>query len=277
MSTIYGVTTGPAPGVEGESYAPDGVGVYGSAHGADAHGVEGVAPSGAGVRGESIDGAGVKGRSTNGSGVYGESANATGVAGHATGGTGVYGDSDTANGVTGQSNSGTGVFGGSTGGNGVVGASTSGSGVIGRADGPAARAATFLGTVVVDGDFQVTGAKSAAVPHPDGSQRLVYSLESPESWFEDYGSGQLVAGRAAVALDPDFAAIIDADTYHVFLTPYGETRGLFVGQRAPGGFTVQETGGGTSGVGFAYRIVARRGDIAPDRLAMIASPRPGPQ
>ncbi len=275
MSTIYGVTTGSAPGVEGESYAPDGVGVYGSAHGTDAHGVAGVAPSGAGVRGDSIDGAGVKGRSIDGSGVYGESANATGVEGQATGGTGVYGGSSTANGVTGQSNTGTGVFGGSTGGNGVVGASTNGSGVIGRADGPDARAATFLGKVVVDGDFQVTGAKSAAVAHPDGSQRLVYSLESPESWFEDYGSGQLVTGRAAVALDPDFAAIVDAETYHVFLTPYGETRGLFVSQRTSGGFTVQEIGDGTSGVGFAYRIVARRGDIAPGRLAVIAPPRSG--
>ncbi len=82
MSTIYGVTTGPPPGVEGEGYASDGVGVYGSAHGADAHGVADVAPGGAGVRGESIDGAGVKGRSTNGSGVYGDSDTANGVTGH---------------------------------------------------------------------------------------------------------------------------------------------------------------------------------------------------
>ena len=62
----------------------------------------------------------------------------------------------------------------------------------------------------------VGGAKSAAVPHPDGTHRRLYCVESPESWFEDFGKGQLDCGEADVAIDPTFAAVVDLDDYHVF-------------------------------------------------------------
>jgi hypothetical protein len=52
------------------------------------------------------------------------------------------------------------------------------------------------------------GPKSAAVPHPDGTTRILYCLECPESWFEDFGKGQLARGKAQIAFDPDFAAIV---------------------------------------------------------------------
>ena len=44
--------------------------------------------------------------------------------------------------------------------------------------------------VTVEGSLTVWGPKHAAVPHPDGSRRKLYSLESPESWFEDFGKGR---------------------------------------------------------------------------------------
>jgi len=34
----------------------------------------------------------------------------------------------------------------------------------------------------------IGGPKSAAVPHPDGTLRRLYCVESPESWFEDFGN-----------------------------------------------------------------------------------------
>jgi hypothetical protein len=77
----------------------------------------------------------------------------------------------------------------------------------------------FFGPVLVDGDF---GGKSAAVPHPDGSHRTLYAVESPDSWFEDFGHGSLAMGRAHVDIDPDFMALVHPDHYNVFLTPYGE-------------------------------------------------------
>jgi hypothetical protein len=122
------------------------------------------------------------------------------------------------------------------------------------------------------GNFVATGSKSAAVPHPDGSHRLLYCMESPESWFEDFGNGALGGGRAAVTLDPDFAAVVQATDYHVFLTPKGDSRGLYVSSQSPTGFTVHEQQGGTSSLGFSYRVVARRRDVAAERLAKFSLP-----
>ncbi len=71
------------------------------------------------------------------------------------------------------------------------------------------QAANIPGNLYVQGNFQVSGAKSAAVPHPDGTHRLLYCVESPEAWFEDFGTGTITAGKAEVTLDPDFAAVVD--------------------------------------------------------------------
>src|SRR5262249_31841482 len=46
-------------------------------------------------------------------------------------------------------------------------------------------AGVFAGDVLVNGPLTVTGGvNSAAIRHRDGSHRRLYSLESPESWFE---------------------------------------------------------------------------------------------
>jgi hypothetical protein len=54
----------------------------------------------------------------------------------------------------------------------------------------------FDGRVVVDGHLLVFGAKGAVVRQRDGSHRMLYSVESPESWFEDFGESRLVDGEA---------------------------------------------------------------------------------
>ena len=56
---------------------------------------------------------------------------------------------------------------------------------------PNAFAGVFQGKVVVQGRLIVTDPsyKSGALAHPDGSHRLVYCVESPESWIEDVGKG----------------------------------------------------------------------------------------
>ena len=75
---------------------------------------------------------------------------------------------------------------------------------------PSAFAAYFTGTTVVSGNFVATGGtKSAAVKDATGQHRLVYCVESPESWFEDFGEAKLVAGKADVKLDPVSAAYRD--------------------------------------------------------------------
>ena len=146
-------------------------------------------------------------------------------------------------------------------------------------------AAAFYGPVVVAGDLTVVGgAKSAAVPHADGSHRRLYCVESPESWFEDFGKARLDdCGRAAITIDADFAAVSDLSDYHVFLTAYGIDRPLFVEEQGPSGFVVRATEGvspvarGRSSSGsFSWRVVAKRKDIEGSRFASVTVP-PAPK
>jgi hypothetical protein len=150
---------------------------------------------------------------------------------------------------------------------GVRGESGSGVAIHGISPGSSGVAGQFDGNVVVNGDLTVTGVKSAVVPSIDGSLRRLYAVESPESWFEDFGTAQLENGHAQVRLDTGYAALIRSDNYRVFLTPLGDCRGLYVDARSYQGFDVHELQGGTSRIQFDYRVVAKRADITAPRLA----------
>jgi hypothetical protein len=130
------------------------------------------------------------------------------------------------------------------------------------------------GDAYVNGSLVVSGAKWAAVPYRDGTHRLLYAMESPEPWFEDFGRGRLVRGKARVRLDPMFAGVVRTGAYHVFLTAEGESQGLYVRRRTRVGFEVWERGGGRSSVGFSYRVVAKRKDIPGRRFEKVKIPRP---
>ncbi len=232
-----------------------------------------------GLRGDGIGaGAGIFGNCVDtGPGVYGISESGPGVRGKSTPkyGTGVEGIGDSA-GVAGSSDKGFGIWGTSNTGSAVVGHAKGlvGSKAIaidGRVDFQTQYAGYFQGNVFVNGSFHVTGAKSAAVPFPDGSLRRLYSVESPESWFEDFGEAKLVAGRADVRLDPDFAAVVSG-SYHVFVTPHADSNGLYVAARHSNGFEVREQQGGAGTLTFSYRVVARRKDVDGSRFASIAHP-----
>jgi len=227
--------------------------VYGDHGSANGVGVQGLCDETGGV--------GVKGTAAKGNGVVGTTSG-TGVA------AGVYGTSATAYGIIGNTTA--------SGYSGLT-AITSTAGVAALAATSTvstAYAAYFQGTTIVQGNFfVVSGVKSAAVPHADGTHRAVYCVESPESWFEDFGDARLVHGKADVALDSEFAAIIHADAYYVYLTARGDTKGLHVANQTPGGFTVAENTAGTSDVSFAWRVVAKRKDIKAERLARVDLPK----
>ena len=253
-----------------------------------------------------------------GTGAYGLSATGIGLLGQsdAATGRGVKGQSDAgfpligtvtgaANGnaaLLGLGTAGPGVQGQSTGGHGTVGTITSSDGthaaVLGYVQpggnafgvrgsipaGATGLAGVFDGDVTVNGALRVYGSpKSAAVKHPnDNTYRLLYCVESPESWFEDFGEGTLAGNKADITLDPDFAALVHVDDYHVFVTAHGPQH-LHIAQQSATGFSVVATtiggaaggpkpaeGGGT----FAWRVVAKRKDIAGERLAKVAPPPP---
>jgi len=85
--------------------------------------------------------------------------------------------------------------------------------------------------------------------------------------MEDFGTGSLQQGSMLVKLDPEFAETIsNSADYHVFLTPRGDSKGLYVTNVTPTGFEVRESGGGTASIGFDYRIVAKRRGLESQRM-----------
>jgi hypothetical protein len=237
------------------------------------------------VRGSSVDGTGISGSgetgvsgwSDSGYGVSGESDSGTGVSGHtwtnaAFGVVGTqlgYATSD----LAGFYKSG-GLFGGD---NGVVGITKedSGYGVFGY---NLATGSAWAGTFIADnsngvyvstpsGQTGLTvsgGSKNAVVATKDGA-RYLYSEESTEVWFTDYGFGALDGGEETVTIDPIFAQTVNLDRpYHVFVEPYGPAS-LYVTDRTATGFTVRAREGEPD-VEFSYRLVARRLGYGDHRL-----------
>jgi hypothetical protein len=119
------------------------------------------------------------------------------------------------------------------------------------------------------GDLSCTGSKNAVVPVDAGKHYVALSaIESPKNWFEDFGSAQLVGGVATVRLDPRFMQTVNTGVeYHIFLTPNGDCKGLYVHQKTPTSFEVRELGGGSTNVSFDYRVTALRKNYEKVRFA----------
>jgi hypothetical protein len=71
-----------------------------------------------------------------------------------------------------------------------------------------------------------------------------------------------------VDLEQVFGQTVNTDMdYHVFLTPRGDCKGLYIAQESPTSFEVRELGGGTSSIAVDYRIMAKRKGYENARLA----------
>jgi hypothetical protein len=304
---VEGVGQRGGVGIRGSSSDGDGPDLNGAGNG-----VEGRSRTGNGVEGRSGFGNGIYGRSENGNGigVRGESGTYVGVAGYGNSYVGVLGNGSSAgvrgeaptgngvlgiasgsgDGVQGRSGSGSGVRGISTSGVGIYGTSTSSVGVLAvSVSGYAMQvssqsnygfvaagtpfAGVFAGNLYVQGSMTVaSGAKSAAVKKRDGSMARVYCQESPEPWFEDFGTATLTGGQAVVDLDPEFDEVVKGDDYRVFLTAIGNTGFLFVSRKGPHRFEVRSEKGASATGSFDYRVVARRLDDVGKRLEKIDVP-----
>lgn len=266
-------------GLLGESTSSGGV--VGTS--SSSYGVVGGSSSLTGVFGESdasgSDNAGVWGYAPSAFGVYGQSVyGAAGVYGYNVGEFGVYGETDSTNGyaaVTGNNPNG---LGGSFFGNGSYYAALQTSANDGTAGFPFvafAGGSQQTGEMWIDGsgDGVFTGSVTAeggfkTVLRTRGGEKLGASIAmNAEATMEDTGTARLVDGQASVHFDSAFAGTIDAARgYQVFLTPDGETRGLFVAMKYERGFVVRELEHGRSSLAFDYRIVARPLGISDARL-----------
>jgi hypothetical protein len=263
---VYGNSTGNGGlgyGVYGQVTAALGIGVSGSSTGAGGVGVSGSSPN-IGVYGQSASASQTGKGLTIWGGTWGDTGGTmTGFPG--TGPVGILGTADNSNAGVFINNSS--VFntvaiendggGGTCGGCAIVLGTSGGTPDSGRC------------TINAAGDVGCTGRVGADAPIEGGARKVsLYAMQSPENWFEDAGSGQLSNGSITIALDPIFAQTVNAGVeYHVFLTPNGDCKGLYVSQKSSASFEVRELSGGTSHVTFDYRIMAKRNGYENVRLA----------
>jgi hypothetical protein len=251
--------TGSTIGVSGYSQSTTGWGVYGIGGAAGVYGgstVNGVygqtaGASGAGVYGQNQSGqSGTGSAYTVGSGVWGDG-------GSASNGVGVSGTADNESAAVFVNNSNgphtVRIHNLNSGGFPFLADNVTGNGC----------EINYVGTIFC------TGSKNALVPIDGGQRKVALSaIESPKNWFEDFGSEQLSNGAAVITLEPEFAQTVNTDLeYHVFLTPKGDCKGLYVANETSISFEVHELGGVTSSVWFDYRIVALRKNFENIRLA----------
>ncbi|MCS7029845.1 MAG: hypothetical protein NZ519_13890, partial [Bacteroidia bacterium] len=112
------------------------------------------------------------------------------------------------------------------------------------------------------------GTVNTIVPDVNGKLVTMSAPEAPENFFQDYGTGQLVNGRAHITLDPIFAKNIVVNQEHplrVFIQLEGDCKGVYVTNKTQYGFDVIELNGGTSNVPFTWMVTANRADeVNPD-------------
>ncbi len=288
---VEGDSTGyKTAGIEG--VGKDGIGVSGITSSTDGKAaIKGLAfgnggsPT-AGVEGESYNGYGVLGESELDEypGVLGinldsSSKESVGVLGFSQKGWGVWGNTDSYIGVVGTTSGpevSAGVYGSAEKGSGVVGSSEGSAAVTAEAKG--ASTDIFVGydgsnecIIDAEADLSCTGSiqgSSLRLRHRNGSgdHVLTYAAESTTATIEDVGTARMVGGIANVQIDPAFISVMDHRWYYVFLTPLGDTRGLYVSMKTASAFQVRETEHGRSNLEFDYRIVARPSDATNDRL-----------
>lgn len=107
-----------------------------------------------------------------------------------------------------------------------------------------------------------TGTVSEIVPTPNHGRVTLTAPESPEYWYQDYGSVQLVNGSAHVNLDPIMAEIIVVDAQNplrVFATPVNMTQfnGVAIMNQTATGFDLVELNGGNHSGTLHYQLVCK--------------------
>jgi len=119
-----------------------------------------------------------------------------------------------------------------------------------------------------NGDLSCTGQVKSLISAGGGARTVeTYAPQSAENWMEDYGTGVMQRGVSMVKIDPAFEETIsESADYHVFITPRGDSKSLYVINATAAGFEVRESGGGTSSLTFDYKIVGKRRGYEAQRL-----------
>ncbi len=265
---LTGYNTGVGDGVDGNSNNNNGLGgttFNPSIQNGGRSGVYGVDAStdggdgNVGVTGQSAgSGTGVRGQSSTGYGVVGWSYSNVGIEGYS------FGSAPGIEAISLSESPGILTYGGS---------SNDSSGLSFEAvqyDGSPSFWVTNDGNAHVAGLIYTAGNCSKGCDKTRGERVVSYAAQTSFPTIEDVGEGKLAGGQARIAIDAALSRAIDQGSYVVFVTPEGESRGLYVTDKTANGFSVAENEGGHSNIAFGYRIVAKPYGVKAARLPVAA-------
>jgi hypothetical protein len=201
---------------------------------------------------------GVSGRASDaGMGVQGVSASGVGVFGTATTGDGIGVYAYNSNTST-TSPGGVGLIANVVQGTAIAAISPPDAALLRGYDGPNETVSlSGAGDLTLSGTVSASGGPEFRTTDAAGTRIVTYGARTASATLEDTGEASLANGASYVRLDPEFARTIDAHSkYLVFITPEGDSHGLYTSGATTQGFAVHENGGGRSSIAFAYRIVA---------------------
>jgi hypothetical protein len=153
---------------------------------------------------------------------------------------------------------------------GVYGSATSATATLNRAGGyfetNAGSGYAYVGMVDntnVARKIEGIGTVNTIIKDVNNNNVLMSCPEATENFFQDFGKGKLLNGKAHIQIDPNFSKNIVVNEKHplrVFVQLEGDCKGVFVSNQNADGFDVIELQGGNSTVTFTYFITANRAD-----------------
>jgi hypothetical protein len=126
------------------------------------------------------------------------------------------------------------------------------------------QAFAYVGTTVGGINRKITGtnAVSEIIPTPNHGRITMTAPESPEYWYQDYGTAEMINGRAHVDIDPILADIVIIDAQNpirAFFTPQDmlNFNGAAIVNQTATGFDIVELNGGRNNGKVQYQIIVR--------------------
>lgn len=143
----------------------------------------------------------------------------------------------------------------------------------------------YVGARIAGAQYKIfgTGGVSEIIPTADHGRITLTCPESPEYWYQDYGSVQLINGKAHVDLDPILAYVIVVDKDNplkVFCTPVDmeDFNGVTIMNRSASGFDIVELNKGKHSGEIDYQIVAKpKTNYGAGRFAQAPGPSLAPK
>lgn len=126
------------------------------------------------------------------------------------------------------------------------------------------------GSVQIEGDLRVAGAKKFVTPDPSDPRREIHfvALEGPEAGVFYRGAARTAAGRAVVDLPDYFSELAEPRGLTVQLTPVGGWSRLFVAEKSPQRLVILDADGGEVEFDFLVQAVRKGyGDFQVERSA----------